>query len=299
MTLFKALSEFSDGWQLLENEPMHKHTTLRVGGPARLMYLPKTDEQLARAVRACRDSGERLTVIGNGSNLLVRDCGIDGLTVRLGENFSGVWREDDRLRARAGEMYSKVAKTARESALAGLEFASGIPASVGGAAVMNAGAYGGQTSDVVESLRVLRVSSGEIADLTVRDMAYGYRTSAPLASGDIVLSAVFRLTPGDERDIQAKMDDLNARRREKQPLNMPSAGSAFKRPEGHFAGALIEQAGLKGARVGGAQVSEKHAGFIVNAGGATADDVIKLIETVQKRVFESSGVMLEREVRII
>lgn len=299
MTLFKALSEFSNGRQLLENEPMSKHTTFRVGGPARLMYLPETDEQLVRAVRTCLDMGERLTVLGNGSNLLVKDIGIDGLTIRLGENFSGIRREGDRLHARAGELYSKVAKAARDFSLAGLEFASGIPASVGGAAVMNAGAYGGQTSDLIESLNILRVDMGEIVSVPVGELAYGYRTSAVLHSKDIVVGAVFSLTQGDAHEIQEKTDDLNSRRREKQPLNMPSAGSTFKRPEGYFAGALIEQAGLKGFRIGGAQVSEKHAGFIVNAGGATADDIMKLIEAVQKRVFDMSGVMLEREVQII
>ena len=299
MTLAQALLSFARPEQVLTGEPMSRHTTFRVGGPAEVLFLPESEEQLVSACRIARESGSPLTVIGNGSNLLVKDGGIPGLTIRLGDFFSEIHVNGTEISAQAGALLSRVSKTAQENGLAGLEFASGIPGSVGGGMAMNAGAYGGQLSDIAYLCRVLSLTTLSVSEVPAEKMALGYRTSAPLLSGDIVTRAHFRLQKDDPEAIQARMDGLNQRRRDKQPLTVPSAGSTFKRPEGHFAGALIEQAGLKGARVGGAQVSEKHAGFIVNAGGATASDVLSLIALVQARVFENSGVNLEPEVRIL
>ena len=211
-------------------------------------------------------------VIGNGSNLLVRDGGIRGLVIALGEGMAAIARVGNVITAWAGASLARVSAYAQASGLSGLEFASGIPGTLGGGCAMNAGAYGGQLSDVLIDAEVLL--DGEERTLTRDEMQMGYRTSLPLREGGVVLSARFALTPDDPEAIAARMRELNARRRDKQPLNYPSAGSTFKRPEGHFAGALIEQAGLKGRRVGGAQVSEKHAGFIVNTGGATAADIL-------------------------
>ena len=299
MNFADTLRRASTPAQVLEHEPLARHTTMRVGGPADLLFSPASESELTFAVRAAREAGMPVRIIGNGSNLLVLDGGLRGLTIRLGEAFSEISVDGDRISAQAGALLSRVAAAARDAALTGLEFASGIPGSVGGGMAMNAGAYGGQLSDVFERCRALDPETGEISMLGPDEMALGYRESAALKRGLIVTSAVFCLKKGDRAEIQAKMDDLNARRRDKQPLNLPSAGSTFKRPEGYFAGALIEQAGLKGLRVGGASVSEKHAGFVVNDAGATAGDVLALIRLVQARVLENSGVQLETEVRIL
>ena len=262
-----------------------------------MMFFPAMEQQIALAIRLALDYHIPYTVIGNGSNLIVRDGGVIGLVIALGERFSHISIENNVLTAEAGATLSKVATEAQRAGLSGLEFVSGIPGTLGGGCAMNAGAYGGQLSDALIDARVL--IDGEIRTLTRDEMQMGYRTTLPLREGGIVLSARFRLQSGDPNAISERMRELNARRREKQPLNFPSAGSVFKRPEGYFAGALIEQAGLKGAQIGGAQVSEKHAGFIVNIGNATAGDVLTLIERVQKTVFEHSGVHLETEVRVI
>ena len=283
--------------QLLENEPMSKHTTFRVGGPAELMFFPKSAEEVTAALTVAKTVGVQAMSIGNGSNLVVRDGGIRGLVIVLGERFADIRVDGTRLLAEAGASLAKVAATAQENGLAGLEFASGIPGTLGGGCAMNAGAYDGQISDVLESADVLL--NGEIRTLSREEMRMGYRTTLPLTEGGIVLRAAFALKKDDPEAILARMKDYNARRREKQPLNLPSAGSVFKRPEGHFAGALIEQCGLKGRRVGGAQVSEKHAGFIVNTGGASAADIIGLIALIQETVFAQTGVRLEPEQRII
>ena len=285
--------------QVLEHEPMARHTTMRVGGPAEILFSPAGEGELLFAVREAKRAGAPFRIIGNGSNLLVLDGGLPGLTIRLGEAFSKISVNGTQIRAQAGALLCRVAAAARDASLTGLEFASGIPGSAGGGMAMNAGAYGGQLSDVFEGCRALDPETGIISALGPAEMALGYRESAALSRGLIVTEAAFRLTAGDRSAIQAKMDDLSARRREKQPLNLPSAGSTFKRPEGYFAGALIEQAGLKGLRVGGACVSEKHAGFVVNDRGATAQDVLDLIRLVQARVLEHSGVRLETEVRIL
>ena len=299
MNLADTLRAATSTAQVLEHEPMARHTTMRVGGPAEILFSPASEGELLFAVREAKRAGAPFRIIGNGSNLLVLDGGLPGLTIRLGEAFSKISVDGNQIRAQAGALLSRVAAAARDASLTGLEFASGIPGSAGGGMAMNAGAYGGQLSDVVEGCRALDPETGIISALGPAEMALGYRESAALSRGLIVTEAAFRLTAGDRSAIQAKMDDLSARRREKQPLNLPSAGSTFKRPEGHFAGALIEQAGLKGLRVGGACVSEKHAGFVVNDRNATARDVLDLIRLVQARVFEHSGVRLETEVRIL
>lgn len=299
MNLADTLRAATSIAQVLEHEPMARHTTMRVGGPAEILFSPASEGDLLFAVREAKRAGAPFRIIGNGSNLLVLDGGLPGLTIRLGEAFSKISVDGNQIRAQAGALLSRVAAAARDASLTGLEFASGIPGSAGGGMAMNAGAYGGQLSDVFEGCRALDPETGIISALGPAEMALGYRESAALSRGLIVTEAAFRLTAGDRTAIQAKMDDLSARRREKQPLNLPSAGSTFKRPEGYFAGALIEQAGLKGLRVGGACVSEKHAGFVVNDRNATARDVLDLIRLVQARVLEHSGVRLETEVRIL
>ena len=299
MNLADTLRAATSIAQVLEHEPMARHTTMRVGGPAEILFSPASEGELLFAVREAKRAGAPFRIIGNGSNLLVLDGGLPGLTIRLGEAFSKISVNGNQIRAQAGALLSRVAAAARDASLTGLEFASGIPGSAGGGMAMNAGAYGGQLSDVFEGCRALDPETGIISALGPAEMALGYRESAALSRGLIVTEAAFRLTAGDRTAIQAKMDDLSARRREKQPLNLPSAGSTFKRPEGYFAGALIEQAGLKGLRVGGACVSEKHAGFVVNDRNATARDVLDLIRLVQARVLEHSGVRLETEVRIL
>lgn len=299
MNLADTLRAATSIAQVLEHEPMARHTTMRVGGPAEILFSPASEGELLFAVREAKRAGAPFRIIGNGSNLLVLDGGLPGLTIRLGEAFSKISVDGNQIRAQAGALLSRVAAAARDASLTGLEFASGIPGSAGGGMAMNAGAYGGQLSDVFEGCRALDPETGIISALGPAEMALGYRESAALSRGLIVTEAAFRLTAGDRSAIQARMDDLSARRRDKQPLNLPSAGSTFKRPEGHFAGALIEQAGLKGLRVGGACVSEKHAGFVVNDRNATARDVLDLIRLVQARVLEHSGVRLETEVRIL
>ena len=295
-TLYNAIAEFAPG-RVLMNEPMCRHTTFRVGGPADVMFFPQSAEELQRAMALARAQGTDVLVIGNGSNLVVRDGGVRGLVIVLGEHMARIGVEGACLRAQAGAMLARVSAAAQEAGMSGLEFASGIPGTLGGGCAMNAGAYGGQLSDMLSCAAVLL--DGEVRTLSRDEMQMSYRSTLPLRTGGIVLEAEFELHADDPAEIMARMKDLNARRRDKQPLNLPSAGSTFKRPEGHFAGALIEGCGLKGARVGGAQVSEKHAGFIVNTGGATASDILGLIALVQRRVLAETGVALETEVRIV
>ena len=295
--LIEQLRAFARDDQILRDEPMAKHTTFRVGGPADVMFFPESADEVREAIRAARAMGVPAIVVGNGSNMIVRDGGVRGLVIVLGEGFSAVTREGDVLCAQAGASLARVASAALAAGLTGLEFASGIPGSLGGGCAMNAGAYGGQLSDVLIDAEVLL--GDEFRVLTRDEMEMGYRTTLPLREGGVVLSARFGLRSGDPEEIAARMRELNARRRDKQPLNFPSAGSVFKRPEGHFAGALIEQAGLKGRAVGGAQVSEKHAGFIVNTGDATAADVLALIDAVRDEVEARFGIRLEPEVRVL
>lgn len=296
-SILESLKAFAREDQWLLNEPMSSHTTFRVGGPADVMFFPESAEQVQMAIDAAKEKGIPALVIGNGSNLIVKDGGIRGLVIVLGERFSGLEREGNIITAQAGASMAKVANFAQANRLSGLEFASGIPGTLGGGCAMNAGAYGGQLSDVLLDAQVLL--NGGIKTMTKDEMQMGYRTTLPLREGGIVLSARFELHEDDGEAIMARMKDLNARRRDKQPLNFPSAGSTFKRPEGYFAGALIEQSNLKGRSVGGAQVSEKHAGFVINTGNATAKDILDLIKLVQEEVFRNFGVHLETEVRII
>ena len=279
-----------------KNEPMKLHTSFRIGGPADIYAEPEDADELRELLSVADGSGMDRIVIGRGTNLLVGDGGFRGMVICLGSSFGRISVRDGRIKAEAGAALSAVAGEALNHSLKGLEFASGIPGSVGGAVFMNAGAYGGEIKDVLESAEILEMD-GSLVTVSADELELGYRCSNVESLLRIVLSAVFRLEEGDADTIRSAMQDMNRRRMEKQPLNMPSAGSAFKRPEGHFAGKLIEDAGLKGFRIGDAMVSEKHAGFVVNAGEATAADVRALLEEVRRRVFEQSGVMLEPEVR--
>lgn len=297
ISLADRLARISAPERALANEPMSLHTSFQVGGKADVYFTPASAQEFLEGLRICREEGANTHVIGYGTNLIVRDGGVRGAVISLSERYGKIEREGRDLVAQAGARLSKLASAAQAASLSGLEFAAGIPGGVGGGAAMNAGAYGGQIADILVTAEVLL--EGEIRTLRADEMRFGYRTSLPLREGGAVLSARFRLQDGDGEQIAAQMRELGRRRREKQPLEYPSAGSAFKRPEGHFAGALIERAGLKGETVGGARVSEKHAGFLINAGGATATDVLKLIALVQRRVLENSGVFLEPEVRVI
>lgn len=280
------------------DEPLAKHTTFRIGGAADFFVLPTEASEIAAVIRLCEEEKTPWFILGNGSNLLVGDKGFRGVVILLGKNFDGISIEGTRVTAKAGEMLIRVAKEAGKAGLTGPEFASGIPGTVGGAMVMNAGAYGGEMKDVVTSVTVL-AKNGEIKTLSGEEMDFRYRGSVVEAEGYIVLEAVMELKEGNAAEIQASMDALSVQRRTKQPIEYPSAGSTFKRPEGYFAGKLIMDAGLRGYRVGGAQVSEKHCGFVINAGGATAADVMQLMSDVSAKVKEQFGVTLEPEVKRI
>ena len=295
--LYDTLITITDPSNVKIDEPMKDHTTMKVGGCADVFVMPQTIGEATEIVRLLLSRKEQFAVIGNGSNLIVSDKGYKGCIVCMA--CDGITMEGTTITVQAGAMLSKVAKTAYDNGLTGLEFASGIPGSVGGAVVMNAGAYGGQMEDVITKVTLLDHESGNVITLPCDKMGFGYRTSIVKTGRYTVLEAVFELQKGDKTKIKEMMDDLAVRRREKQPLEYPSAGSTFKRPEGYFAGKLIEDAGLKGYASGGAQVSEKHCGFVINKGGATATDVLDLIRDVRKRVFESSSVMLEPEVVIL
>lgn len=280
------------------DEPMKKHTTFRVGGPADLLVCPKTATEIAEILKLCRAAEVPYFIIGNGSNLLVSDAGYRGVILKIFKNMNEIRIDGDRIYADAGALLSTVSRKAMEAGLAGMEFASGIPGTLGGACVMNAGAYGGEMKDILESVNVL-TDQGEIRTLSVEELELGYRYSVIKDRGDIVLEAVLHLQEGDREQIAARMQELKEKRVEKQPLEYPSAGSTFKRPEGYFAGKLIQDAGLRGYRVGGAQVSEKHCGFVINTGDATAADVMELIRNVQDKVYERFQVRMEPEVKFL
>ena len=282
----------------LEHESMKKHTTFRIGGEADVFVMPRSEEELSYVLAYCRQSAVRHAVIGNGSNLLVSDRGYRGVIIQIAKNLSGIRVEDCEIEAQAGALLSSIARRAMESSLTGMEALSGIPGTLGGALTMNAGAYGTEMKDIVRSVRVLD-EEGRIRELSCEEMEFAYRTSVAQRENMIILSACLVLQNGEKEQIQRAMDELRERRQSKQPLELPSAGSTFKRPEGYYAGALIEQAGLRGYREGGAQVSEKHCGFVVNTGGATAEDVLRLIHAVQDAVYENAGVRLEPEVRML
>lgn len=285
--------------EILPNEPMSRHTTFAIGGPADLFVIPKTLEQLSGALKTLRNCGIPLLLLGNGSNMLVSDAGYRGAVICTTEMDDVRAGDDCTLVAQAGALLARVARRAQRAGLTGAEFSGGIPGSVGGAVFMNAGAYDGQMAGIVEKTEYLD-GEGNLHTLTGEEHCFSYRNSAFRAHPDwTVVRTTMRLQPGDPAAILDKMNDFAQRRRDKQPLNFPSAGSTFKRPEGYFAGRLIEDAGLKGVSVGAAQVSEKHAGFLINRGGATCDEMLRLIELVQQRVRERFGVDLECEVRIV
>jgi len=297
----KSLQDIVGSQNVRPSEPLAEHTTFRIGGPAQWLVTPRSEDEVAGVVSTCEAAGIPWRVLGLGSNVLAPDEGLDGVTLLLADNFAVVEVLPGGLvRAAAGATNAEVAAAARDAGLAGYEFASGIPGTIGGAAIMNAGAYEGQFSDVAVEVRCLVPSEGSwrVANVPAPEAAWGYRQSRMMREGWVVLGAMLQLRPNSPAAIAARMEELRERRESKQPLEMPSAGSTFKRPEGHFAGALIQQAGCQGLRVGGAQVSEKHAGFVVNTGGATAADVLALIAEVQRRVREATGVALEPEVRL-
>lgn len=283
---------------LLVNEPMSEHTTFEIGGPADFYVIPEDFDEVRDVIAACKDAGVDYFVLGCGSDLLVSDEGYRGVIVAVADGLVGVSVEDDEICCQAGVGLREASEMACELGLSGLEFACGIPGSVGGACFMNAGAYGGCMADALKEVRVL-LPDGSVVDVPAGELDLGYRKSRIADEGWVVLSATFGLNPGDPQKIRATMDDLTHQREEKQPLELPSAGSTFKRPEGHFAGKLITDAGLKGYQSGGAAVSKKHAGFVVNVGGATASDVHAVIEHVQDEVERQFSVRLEPEVRFL
>lgn len=295
--LLRELDEVLKKEQILQKEPMDRHTTFRVGGPADLFLMPETG-QIAETLEILRRHQVDVTIIGNGSNLLVGDLGIKGAVIEMGRQSAQIVVEGEYVTAQAGALLSKTAAKAYQNGLSGMEFAAGIPGSVGGAMVMNAGAYGGEMKDIVSSVTVLD-QDGNVKELTCDQMQFGYRHSCIEENGYLVLAAKFRLKKGDPKQILFRMEELKEQRVSKQPLEYPSAGSTFRRPEGYFAGKLIMDAGLSGYSIGGAQVSKKHCGFVINKGGAAAKDILDLIHHIQKTVKEQFDVELEPEVKMI
>ncbi len=296
--LQQKLAEFSPVCELKYNEPMAKHTSFRIGGDAEVFAMPKSREELVQMLQFACKLGVKPAILGAGTNVLAPDAGISGIVICLKDCLEGMERLDDtHIRVMAGVTMTRAAVFAANLSLAGMEFAHGIPGTVGGGVYMNAGAYGGEMKDIVECVEIMDFS-GNIRTLTNEEMEFSYRHSCLEETGDIVISAVLQLCPGDTEEIKAKMKELQAKRSASQPLDLPSAGSAFKRPQQGYAAALIDQSGLKGYQVGGAAISTKHAGFAVNLGGATAADVRALLQQVSDLVFEKHGIRLEPEVRI-
>lgn len=279
-------------------EPMSKHTTFRIGGPAQFLVTPQTTEELGQVVLLCNAENMPYFVIGHGSNLLVSDKGMRRVVIQLYNNFAGYNVKENRVYAQAGVMLNKLGAVTLEAGLTGFEFAAGIPGTLGGAVMMNAGAYGGEMKDIVEFVQLMD-KDGNLIEKTGEEMEFAYRHSIVEDSNYVVVGATLRLEYGDKDKIRERMEELAIARKTKQPLEFPSAGSTFKRPEGYFAGKLIMDAGLRGYSVGGAQVSEKHCGFVINKGGATAQDVLQLVEDVKKKVYEEFQVELEPEVRMV
>ncbi|MDO4746529.1 MAG: UDP-N-acetylmuramate dehydrogenase [Bacillota bacterium] len=287
------------GENIIQDVPMAEHTSFKAGGHADMMVIPQSAEELKSILSILSEGEYPFMILGNGSNILVKDSGYKGVIVKIGEAFNDVKVEGTRVICGSGALLSVAAKTAAAAGLAGFEFASGIPGSIGGAVFMNAGAYDGEMRLFLEKARVISRDGKEDRYMTAEELDMGYRHTALHESGDIVVEAVIKLEEGDKEEIMAKIKDLTAKRNSKQPVRYPSAGSFFKRPPGHFAGKLVQDAGLKGLTVGGAQVSELHSGFVINIGGATATDILQLMEIVQQTVMDKFGVMLEPEVRII
>lgn len=284
--------------KILYDEPMKNHTTFKIGGPADVMIIPNTIEGLIDAIRFCRENDIDYFIMGNGSNLLVRDGGIRGVVIKIYEGCNDIKVNGNTIYCEAGALLSQVSRVALKHSLKNFEFASGIPGTIGGAITMNAGAYGGEMKDVVKKVRALD-RNNEIREFSNEEMNFRYRNSRVGDEGLIVLSVELELEPGNYSEIESTINDLTYRRKSKQPLELPSAGSTFKRPEGYFAGKLIEDAGLRGLRLGGAAVSDKHCGFVVNIDNATCKDVLNLISVIQKVVNDKFGVKLEPEIKII
>lgn len=294
--LLKTLKELNI--KFIENEPMANRTTFKVGGNARVMAFPKSEEEIIAIINSCNDNSVRFIAVGNGSNLLVSDNGIDACVICLGKDFSEIRLIDDEtVFAESGASLMKLCRFALENGLSGLEFAYGIPGSCGGAAFMNAGAYGGEMKDALVKCTHI-TENGERGELSGDALELSYRKSAYSSNRCVITGLYLKLKKGNREEIKAKMEELIQRRRDKQPLEYPSAGSTFKRPPGYFAGALIEECGLKGKSVGGAQVSEKHAGFVINKGGATCDDILQLCKICSDEVYKQKGVRLEMEIRV-
>ncbi|WP_124065395.1 UDP-N-acetylmuramate dehydrogenase [Clostridium sp. E02] len=297
--IYEKLLDAADKNHILAGEEMCKHTSFRVGGPAKFFVTPGDKKELAGIITLCRREEIPFFILGNGSNLLVADEGFDGVVISMdGFRDCSVDKEIGFIKAGAGISLARLAKEAYKASLTGFEFAAGIPGTLGGAVVMNAGAYGSEMKEVLRFVTVV-TANGEIKEISSDELSLGYRTSCILSSQYIVVDAKLRLKEGDEISIKNRMDELFRRRKEKQPLEYPSAGSTFKRPEGYFAGKLIEDAGLKGFSLGGAQVSEKHCGFVINKEHATAAEIMALIEEVKRRVQKNSGVKLEMEVKTL
>ncbi|MTI69709.1 MAG: UDP-N-acetylmuramate dehydrogenase [Firmicutes bacterium] len=284
--------------EVLIDEPMKEHTYFKIGGPADIMVLPNTVNDIAMAIKLCKDKLINYYIIGNGTNLLVRDKGIRGVVIKIGDNFNDVFVSDEKIIAKAGSKLSKIAKVALRNSLTGLEGVSGVPGSLGGAVAMNAGAYGTEMKDVIDKVKCIDLN-GDILEFNNEQMHFGYRHSRVHEDNLLVVEAEIKLKKGDYNNIKSYMDELTKKRNAKQPINLASAGSTFKRPKGDYAGRLIEVSGLKGARYGDAQVSDKHCGFVVNLGNANCEDVVNLIRFVQKTVRDKHNVLLEPEVKII
>ena len=298
MDILKDLCHITGEENVLTDELMSRHTTFRIGGPADFFVTPEKKEQIGQIIELCRGRNIPYYIVGNGSNLLVGDRGYRGVIIQVFKKMNQIRAEGEKIYAQAGALLSKVAAAALEASLTGLEFASGIPGTLGGALRMNAGAYGGEMKQVTESAQVL-TPDGEILVIPVDELGMSYRTSVISRNDYVVLEAVLKLDRGSQEEIRACMEELKEKRVSKQPLEYGSAGSTFKRPEGYFAGKLIEDAGLRGFRVGDAQVSEKHCGFVINRGAATAAEVVQLMDQVRMRVKEKFGVDLEPEVKRI
>ncbi|MDZ5254554.1 UDP-N-acetylmuramate dehydrogenase [Clostridium sp. LIBA-8841] len=297
MEFYKLLGEFYNEEDITVDSPMSEHIYFRVGGPADILVTPVNEEQVVNTLKLCREYNVPYFILGNGSNILVKDGGISGVVIKLNK-LNKVTSEGNCVTAQSGALLKDVSKAALENNLRGFEFACGIPGSIGGAVFMNAGAYDGEMAHVIKSARVIDENCN-IKNLTKEELELGYRSSLVMKKGYVVIDATVELESGEYTSIKDKIDDLTNKRESKQPLEYPSAGSTFKRPEGYFAGKLIQDSGLKGFSIGGAAVSEKHSGFVINKGGATAKDVLDVIAHVQKTVKENFGVDLHTEVRII
>ncbi len=296
LNFYDKLTEYIEEKRIYKDEPMRKHTTFRIGGNADYFVVPKTEEEIRNVIRLCKEERMPYYILGNGSNLLVSDKGYRGVIIEICKKMNEICVEGNFLKVQAGALLSRVGNVALEAGLAGFEFASGIPGTMGGAVFMNAGAYGGEMKDILTEVTVLD-ENNEVRVLKKEELELGYRTSIVAKKGYVVLSAKVELKKGNQMEIRQRMNELKVQRTTKQPLEYPSAGSTFKRPEGYFAGKLIADAGLRGFQVGGAQVSEKHCGFVINKENATAADIVELMRQIIERVQTEFGVKLEPEVK--